>query len=237
VDSANRRRLYGCAIAASLSSALVVTSTASAALSGFLMTPAASGVVGGGNWAPPTGGQGYHIAWNVSQNVDLTWHYVYTFTQPNGASLSPLTSHVIIQLSETAGEDDLFNFKGDIDKVEFGTYALSSGNPGFPAGEEIFGVKINLAFNQQQIEFDSVRMPMWGDFYSKGGGGANPSFAYNTHLGAEVVNPHDVHGTPVDMYGNPLTKILVPNTRIPEPMTVVLFGLGTLGIFFRERPR
>lgn len=198
---------------------------------GFLQTPSSSGIVSAGSWAPPAGGQGYRVTWDISQNPDDTWHYEYTFTRQDGGSIMPRTSHVILQLSDTATEDDLFKFEGDLEKVEYGDFGPGAGNPGFPASESIYGVKINFAFNQEQISFDSVRQPMWGDFYSKGGAS---SYAYNRDLGVAVANLHDIDETPVDGDGNPLAKIPVPNTLIPEPATFGLFLVGAFGLLRRR---
>jgi len=201
-----------------------------AALIGHLETPAGNGVIGGNQWAPIPTGEGYRIDWNVSQNMNGTWHYIYDLSDQNGGTQSPMTSHIILELSENILATDLFNFSSDVGKIEFGTFGPGAGNPGFPAGETIFGIKLNLDGNQAHIEFDSTRQPMWGDFYSKGGSNA---FAYNTNLGDVVANPNDYLGTPVNAGGQALHKILVPDTLIPEPATLALLAIG--GLFLRRR--
>lgn len=201
--------------------------------SGFLATPPTSGLVGGGNWAPPAAGMGFMVTWNVSQNMDGTWHYEYILTNQGGGPLTPGASHGIFQLSENISPGDIYNFGGHFAEAEFGTFGPGPNNPGFPVGESIFGIKIDFTNgNPTMISFDSNREPMWGDFYSKGG---TNSFAYNVHLGVEVANPNDYTGTPVDASGAPLFKILVPDTIIPTPGSMALLGVAALVAVRRRR--
>lgn len=208
-----------------------------ASLVGYLSTPDTSGLIAGDDgWSPGEGG--YRVAWTISQNPDLTWHYKYEFFKADGSPLSKLTSHFIISLSDNIEESDLYDFSTDIDTetVEFGRFRGNASNPGFPKGESIFGVKLSLQNNQAVAEFDSNRQPMWGDFYAKDGkSGEFWNYAYNTDLGVEVANPNDYNGTPVDGSGNELHKILVPDTIIPEPTTICLLGLGSLALLRRKR--
>jgi len=221
-------------IALSICAAIAFAATPSvdAGLVDSLCTP--DGLIGGGDYAPPPDSDGYCVHWDIAQNNDGTWHYIYTFLDQDDRELSPATSHFIIQLSENIDpEEDLFNFSGDIEEdPEFGAFGPGSGNPGFPTGESIFGMKINLAGDQLSVEFDSTRQPMWGDFYAKGG---SSSFAYNADLGVDVANPNDYNGTPVDDAGAPLAKVLVPDTLVPEPGTLAL--LAAAAFLRRSRRR
>jgi hypothetical protein len=200
--------------------------------SGMLSTP--GGVTAGGNYAPPPGGHGYKITWDVTENDDGTWHYNYMMTREDGDCLIPEISHIIIQLSENIAEGDIFNVGGDIDpnSVTFGTFGEHPSNPGFPEDESIFGVKFDLLGDLKFVFFDSNRAPMWGDFYSKGG---SESFAYNNDLGVLVANPTDYLNPAVDDSGALLDKILVPDTRIPEPATLTLTTLLAATALRRRR--
>jgi hypothetical protein len=214
---------------------LVSGGTASAVLTGFLTT-ADGGLVGGSFWQSPPGGEGFQVDWTVSVNPDGTWRYVYEFSGESGLPLEKRTSHFIISLSENIDTvNDLFNFTGDVNDVEFGTFGPSTGNPGFPEGEAIFGMKINLVDDQNQVGFDSNRQPMWGDFYAKDGG--NPqAYTYNFDFGVEAANVNEYDSAPVDTGGQNLSKVLTPDT-IPEPATLTLLGLCGAVFLRRRRPR
>jgi len=205
--------------------------SASAALIGSLSTPQAGGIIGGDDWAPAPDGDGFRIAWNISQNANGSWHYVYTVTDENQDPLRPAASHIILQLSENITPRDLYNYAGDIEEHEFGTFGPAPSNPGFPSGKSIFGIKFELDGSATRVEFDSTRHPMWGDFYSKGG---RRSYAYNADLGVPVQNLHDYNDTPRDALGNALDKILVPN-MVPEPASLALLLLGGLTLAGRSR--
>jgi hypothetical protein len=206
-----------------VSAVLFAIGTANAGLIGSLTT--GDGLVGGGNWQGSPDDDGFKVSWDVSQNPDDTWRYTYTFTNEDGEELSPETSHFIIQLSDNISEDDLFNFSGDFGDIEFGTFGEGAGNPGFPGGESIFGVKINMEGDQLTVTFDSNRFPQWSDFYAKGGA---TSFVYNEDIGVEVANLNDYNGVPVDEFGNELAKVLAPDTIIPEPASLSLIAVAML---------
>jgi len=194
-------------------------------LTGSLSTPADEGLVGGGaTWSEAAGG--VTVSWVISQNADFTWHYKYSFTDTDGDPLGMLVSHFIISVSDDLTAEDVFNFGMDVADFSVDTFGPAPGNPGFPEGQTIWGLKIDMGGEQLVAEFDSYRAPMWGDFYAKDGG--NPqNYAYNTDFGVEVVNQHDYEGVPVDAYANPLFKALVPNT-VPEPATFMIVGIGAL---------
>ncbi len=214
---------------------VILAGPVEASLTG-LLTTADGGLVANGDWQSPPNGEGFQIRWTISQNQDQTWHYKYELLNESGESLEKTTSHFILPLSTNIEEDDLYNFSGDAATWEFGTFGPASGNPGFPEGETIFGVKIDLGLDQGLVEFDATRQPMWGDFYAKDGrSGEVWSYAYSSDFGTEVANPHDYMGTPVDGNGVTLHKILTPDTYIPEPCTVILVGIAAVLALRRRR--
>jgi hypothetical protein len=217
--------------------AVLCTSALHAVLiEGYLNTPVGM-YSGDDGWAHSEGG--YRVTWTITQSGSV-WHYEYAFSKADGSALDKETSHFIIELSDNILDGDLYEFTGDIDPeepTEFGTFVPGAGNPGFPTGESIFGIKINMGGDQTVVGFDSTRAPMWGDFYAKDGvtqveGEPVWNFAYNTSIGATVANPNAYGDTPVDGGGNALYKILVPDT-IPEPATMALLALG--GLLIRKR--
>lgn len=226
----NRRRALSVCVWAIGCVLVLLSASTSGAVVGYLSTPDAGEIVAGGDWAPAPDGDGYRIDWEVSQNTDGSWHYEYWMSDANSGALKPATSHVILQLSENITSDDLYNFDGNVGNTEFGTFGEHPSNPGFPVGESIFGIKVELDDSQMHFEFDSIRLPMWGDVYAQGG---KTSYAYNMDLGDVVANPHAFNDTPVNGQGEPLSKILVPN-MVPEPTSLALAVLGGMA-FLRRR--
>lgn len=202
-------------------------------LVGVLSTESAGLVSGGKTWG--SGGEGLTVSWMVSRNDDGTWHYEYSFSNAGGGTLKMEVSHFIISVSDNLTPSDVFNFGGDVQDTELRTFGDEPSNPGFPAGRSMYGLKIDLKGEQAAAAFDSVRVPMWGDFYAKGGG--NPkNYACNSDLGAAVANPHDYLAAPIDADGNPLFKILVPDTHsdVPEPAMLTMLGLGALALIHKK---
>ncbi len=200
--------------------------TSEAVFTGSLNSPSSNGLVTGGvSWA--TGEEGFMVKWTVSQNPDYSWHYKYEFFDEDGEDLSMLVSHFIITVSEGIGYDEIYNLSNDVAELSISTFGPSPSNPNFPVGQTMYGAKFDLGNAQLLAEFDSTRVPMWGDFYAKDGG--NPkNYAYNVDFGVDAVNYADFTSAPVDAGGNVLAKVLVPDTetQVPEPATLLILSLG-----------
>lgn len=182
-------------------------------------------IIAGDGWAAT----GTTFEYTVSRDpVDLSapLHYLYTFTVPEVAGA---LSHLIIEASDavegglgafTLGFPDYLNGPDPGDgAILVGSYGPGGDNPGIPA-EGMYGIKFEDMFDEESsswtVEFDSYRLPMWGDFYAKDGvHGGEWAFAYNSGFGL-------LNGA----------MILVPNTSyVPVPGAILLgmLGLGVAG--------
>lgn len=178
-----------------------------------------SSLIAGGGWAPVTGAAGPSISWSVTP-VSGGFRYCYELVVP-GLFQSPAVSHFIVEVSENFGSNDFYNViwdggaSSDIGLIE--EPGPSSANPGMPSdGDWNDGLKMNSPVGYEDLtltlQFDSPRMPVWGDFYAKGG---SESYVYNVGLGWPD--------------GDDGRHIAVPDTVVPVPGAVVLGSLG-LGV-------
>ena len=180
------------------------------------LTSANSEINGVGAWIDP-GPTSIH--WEVTDNGS-SWHYKYVLTLPEGGHE---ISHFIIEVSATFGSDD-FDYTGEY-PTSIDDYDQSNGNPDIP------GVLHGLKFDETSgttlvAEFDSLRVPVWGDFYAKDGG--NPTL--------QAWNEGFADPDPVDpaASGSINNHILVPDTYVPEPATLGLLMLGGLLVLCRR---
>jgi len=185
-----------------------------------------SGLIATGGWNDPS----TTLSWVVDDTTTPgKWHYSYTLTVPAQG-----ISHIIIEASdgdpwELFTDENLFspssNPPGWIDDITIQTHtAGGSANPTMP--ENMYGIKFNAALvnTTVTVSFDSDRVPVWGDFYSKDG--TDQAGAWNTVYNAGFGSPDsDPINPPAN--GSVQNHLLVPDTYIPAPGAFMLTGIGT----------
>jgi hypothetical protein len=175
------------------------------------------------------------ISWDVTQ-VGGSWHYEYDFTVP-----SKNFSHVIIEVSDGATITGLTGATSEGPDT-YKTTGPGASNPELPA--DIFGIKFSPTGDTTHFvwEFDSVRSPVWGDFYAKDGkNGTGPG----DHTDVVMWNKGFLLADPTNAPANGSIdwKILRPDTETegiptPELSTWMLLGLsGLAGGFAALRRR
>jgi hypothetical protein len=157
-------------------------------------------------------------------------------------------SHLIIEFSLDTDTSNYWNVTLDGEDIydisQLDLY--SSANPSNPLMPgEMWGLKLNTPNDFEgsfSYQFYSDRAPVWGDFYVKDGKESQVDVvAWNVDfLEADPLAPPQ-DGLLPDGAGGFHYKILRPNGpsygEVPEPTTLMLFGMGVMGLGLWRRRR
>ncbi|UCG33363.1 MAG: hypothetical protein JSU68_01785 [Phycisphaerales bacterium] len=194
------------------------------------------------------------MSWTVTDEdpYDTTylWKYTYTFDLEYSDTWGAI-SHIIIEGSEGIGSGDIIGTTGAlVDSV--GYQAVNYGFEDMP--EDMWGINFDPPTADDYFtmtwSFWSNRMPVWGDFYARCGGGPggdeiNKAYNYNNDgLGTELgfLDPNgldnvldDIDPTDPPSDGSIDYHILRPDSYIPEPGAMGLIVFAGLMAVRRRR--
>jgi hypothetical protein len=192
------------------------------------LTSADGGLQGTGGWVSNPS-KPVTFGWVVTQNDDLSWHYHYVF---DTTGRQGTLSHLVLETSPNLTAADISNATPGIAAGDPRWYSEHNGNPDMP--EQVFGIKFPGTSSTVAImDFDSVRAPMWGDFYAKDG--AKGGRLWN----AGFTHP-DVDPVALAQNGSVAYHVLVPDTTtsaVPVPGSFLLAsaGMGLISWVRRRR--